>query len=106
MMLDQDMVHPNNLNRPNDGKVFRGASNGTTMSATSDEDVLKGAYGGHITAGGDLGDEAFPRDKLRAINDEAEAEQMHMQMEMEMHAMHGHGHGHQHGHAQRDGKII
>ena len=47
-------------------KQYRSGSNATTGSATSDEDVLKGAYGGHITAGGD---DPFPRDKLRTIND-------------------------------------
>lgn len=48
------------------GKLNRSGSNATTGSATSDEDVLKGAYGGHITAGGD---DPFPRDKQRSIND-------------------------------------
>jgi len=47
--------------------VHRSGSNATTGSATSDEDVLKGAYGGHITAGGD---NPFPRDQLRTINDQ------------------------------------
>eukprot|EP01084_Bolivina_argentea_P257878 434552_1 len=42
----------------------------TTGSQTSDEDVLTGAFGGHITAGADQMDEPFPRDKLRTINDD------------------------------------
>merc|ERR1719384_840332 len=51
----------------NRGRYGRSGSMATTGSATSDEDVLKGAYGGHITAGGD---DLFPRDRLRAINDD------------------------------------
>ena len=52
---------------PTGRKLHRSGSNATTGSASSDEDVLKGAYGGHITAGRD--DDPFPRDKLRHIND-------------------------------------
>eukprot|EP00483_Globobulimina_turgida_P012163 UN12185 len=55
----------------NNTRIGRTGSNVTTGSATSDEDVLKGAYGGHITAN-DANEttDVFPRDKLRTINDD------------------------------------
>jgi len=61
VMVNQIALHQ----RPGHGRPF--ARDSVTGSATSDEDVLKGAYGGHITAGGD---DLFPRDRLRAINDD------------------------------------
>eukprot|EP00485_Elphidium_margaritaceum_P020344 CAMPEP_0202730976 /NCGR_PEP_ID=MMETSP1385-20130828/186910_1 /ASSEMBLY_ACC=CAM_ASM_000861 /TAXON_ID=933848 /ORGANISM="Elphidium margaritaceum" /LENGTH=1173 /DNA_ID=CAMNT_0049397257 /DNA_START=118 /DNA_END=3639 /DNA_ORIENTATION=+ len=57
---------------PTDGHYNGGyhkgdGANSSTRSAPSDEDVLGGAYGGHITAGGD---DPFPRDKRRVINEQ------------------------------------